>query len=96
MRLKTGEIQRGFLCSHCMRCEDAQPNSPPPVPMGIQHWGSVACFLNSEERRRVGWFLFMKTWVPSLLRLKAEVAKTAAEREGRDWEGGEAGPGPVL
>ena len=69
-----GSIQRGFACPYCLR-EDRK----------LQHWGSVACFLDLKDRRAVGVCVLMNTHAKYQLRVKSGAAKTAAAREGREW-----------
>jgi len=69
-----GSIQRGFACPYCLREERK-----------LQHWGSVACFLDLKDRRAVGVCVLMNTHAKSLLRMESWAAKTAAAREGREW-----------
>lgn len=69
-----GSIQRGFACPYCLREERK-----------LQHWGSVACFLDLKDRRAVGVCVLMNTHVEYQLRVQSGAAKTAAAREGRGW-----------
>ena len=63
-----------FACPYCLR-EDKK----------LQHWGSVACFLDLKDRRALGVCVLMNTHVKSQLRMQSEAAKVAAAREGREW-----------
>ena len=76
VRCESGEVRRGFACRWCLRDPNFGSSSPPAPPTNLQHWGSVACFLNAEERAGVA-FLFMNTRTTSTF-----AAKTAAARKG--------------
>ena len=76
VRCESGEVRRGFSCRWCLRDPNFGSSSPPAPPTNLQHWGSVACFLNAEERAGAA-FLFMNTHTTSTF-----AAKTAAARKG--------------
>ena len=64
-----GPVRNGWLCPHCE----------------LEHWGSVACFLNETDRKAFGKLVFMNTHVACLLRLKSSSVEVAKTRAGSAW-----------
>jgi hypothetical protein len=72
-----GKVQRGAACSRCLRDPNCGTSSPPAPPTRLQHWGSVACFLDLGDLQRIGWLLFCPTRSTG-----TNAARVAVERQG--------------
>lgn len=71
-------IMRGHACDYCLRDPYFSSKHPPAPPLKLQHWGSVACFLDLVDRKALGVLLFMHTRTT-----RTHAFKVAAVRQGK-------------